>query len=186
MIGGYFNAQHNLWNRKSEYTNGKKITNWFQSYGDYYNISIFASKHPTCNRSFGGSHINLGFITTKSLSKTLMQSEPYSDHAALILKLSIEPEIAETRTIKNYRKSDWTKIRRNKGIELNTIQIQTMRNATMDEIETLIEKMMSIYNDTIEKYTPDLKIKRNELKLSNQIQRLLKEKKTLLRKKFRN
>lgn len=115
MIGGDFNAQHGIWNSKIECINGRKIAEWMQSYAQYYEISIYASANPTCKRSLNGTHIDFGMISTSieivnSQTKTTVLSEPYSDHAALIMKLKIEPKLIRTQTVKNYKKANWKRI----------------------------------------------------------------------------
>lgn len=182
MIGGDFNAQHGSWNSKNECTNGKIIAEWLQSYAEYHNISVYAAELPTCNRSLEGSHIDFGFISstieiTNCLSKTSIQSEPFSDHAALIMKLSIEPRRTQITTVKNYKKANWNRIQQYIKNKIDDLAIPTERNIPTLEIEHIVEYLTGIYNEAIDKYVPELKIRPDEVKLSNQTEKLLHQKK---------
>lgn len=65
LIGGDFNAKHTLWNNNTNCTNGKIISEWYETHKNIHNISIYTSQNPTCMRSIEGSHIDFGLISNE-------------------------------------------------------------------------------------------------------------------------
>lgn len=138
-----------------------------------------------------GSHIDFGFISssieitnTKSIKQ--IPSKPFSDHADLIMIIKTTPIVTNYIRIKNYKKAEWNKIQNYVSEKTNNTTIQTECNLSHSEIDSQTDKLTEIYNEAIEKYVPNINIKDEQIVLSNCTQRLIKEKKTILRKKFRN
>lgn len=116
IVGGDFISNHTLWNSEFISVNGLNIYDWFQTSKHTHNISLYTSKNPTCKRSINGSHIDFGFMSSSieilnCPSLTELPSEPYSDHAAIIMQIAIQPEIKKFEEIKNYKKANWTKLK---------------------------------------------------------------------------
>lgn len=188
IIGGDFNSHHRSWNSEFNCANGKRIYEWYQSYRNEFNIELYAAKDPTCTRSASGSNIDFGFMSASiqmenSARKTQMPSELNSDHAAIIMKISIRPVIKEPLMIKNFKQTNWKKF--SAFIEKEII-IPTTRNLSCVEIDQHVKSLSDVYNDAIEKCVPKIKITSDQNMLSFHSINLLKEKKSLLRKKHRN
>lgn len=191
IIGGDFNAHHQFWNDKQNCINGKAIYEWFLAHKNNYNIDLYASENPTCMRSTDGSHIDFGFISssieiTNSACKTKLSSELYSDHAAITLKINIQPTEKEQIVIKNYKQTNWQRFKAFIELKTNVLNIPVNRNLNKNEIDENIKKLNEIYSEAIEKFVPCIKIINRENILSFHSIKLLKKKKSLLRKKHRN
>lgn len=191
LIGGDFNAHHSEWNSDNNCVNGKAIYEWLNTHKDTFNISLYASKNPTCMRTAKGSHIDFGFISnsieiTNAPNIRHLPNIPFSDHAAIVLKLKIKPTTIEYIPIKNYKKTNWSRFNQFIETELNQIHVKTESNMTCDEIDSITNQITSLYNKAIDKFVPNIKIRNEPTQLSNQSLTLIREKKTLLRKKHRN
>lgn len=121
VVGGDFNSHHQLWNSKINSQNGINIADWYEMHKNEYEIALYASKEPTCSRSVNGSHIDFGFLssaieTTSNINQ--LPSEPFSDHAAIILQITIDPTEITYNDIKDYKRANWPMI-------ISTIESQT-------------------------------------------------------------
>lgn len=187
IIGGDFNSHHSEWNSDRQCSNGRAIDDWYQTNKDSYNISIYASKNPTCMRTALGSHIDFGFISnqieiTNAPNNKNLPSTLYSDHAAIVMKIKIAPATKLYTSIKNYKNTKWTQLNRYVESKINEINIHKFSNMSCDDIDALTSKINEIYTSAIDKYVPNVKICSDSMKLSNRSLKLIKEKKTLLRK----
>lgn len=66
------------------------------------------------------------------------------------------------------------------------MSIVTNRNLNQNEIDNFTQRLNEIYNDAINDHIPNIKIRADSIELSSHSLALLKEKKSLLRKKYRN
>lgn len=191
LIGGDFNSKHNAWNNNNNCSNGRVINEWYETNKQTYNISIYTSRNPTCIRSTDGSFIDFGFISSdlnmeNATNRTKLNSELFSDHAALFINLKVEPELIEPIYIQNFKQSKWPQMKKYIHNEISKINIPIERNLSKYEIEEYIETINEIYQNATKKYIPRIQIHTNTVQLSKQTLKLLKEKKKLLRKKHRN
>lgn len=149
LIGGDFNSKHTDWNNNTNCTNGKIISNWYETHKHIYNISIYTAKNPTCMRSSTGSHIDFGFISselnlTDTANKKQLKSELFSDHSAIFIPIQITPQKQETTYIKNYRKARWSLIKKYVESEISKINIPTEKNLNRQEIDFYIHEINNI------------------------------------------
>lgn len=191
LIGGDFNSKHTSWNNNTNCINGNKIHEWYETYKNTHNISIYTAQNPTCMRSVKGSYIDFGFISTElqianTTNRKKLESELFSDHTAIFINIQIQPEIQQHKYIKNYKQAKWTQMKRYVHNETTKINIPTERNINKQEIDEYIKKISEIYKNAIEKYIPNMKIPKDSPKLSEQTLKLIKAKKKLLRKKHKN
>lgn len=142
-------------------------------------------------RSTEGSYIDFGFISSELnimnvANRTQLNSELFSDHAAIFINLNIEPEMIEPIYIQNYTQTKWPQMKRYIHKEITKIKIPTERNLNKHEIENYIELINKIYENATKKFIPNIEIHTRTIKLSNKTLKLIKEKKKILRKKHRN
>lgn len=133
-------------------------------------------------RSTEGSFIDFGFISTElniinTGTRKQLNSELFSDHAAIFLNINIEPVTKEPLYIKNYQQAKWTKMQSYINKEITKMNIPTQRNMSKNEINNHTEKVNKIYQDAINKFIPNIQINSNTIKLSNQTLKLIKTKK---------
>lgn len=88
---------------------------------------------------------------SNNVSKTQLENVPFSDHAAIILIISIQPNEAAIDTIKNYSKANWPKLQSFIEHKTNQLNIPTNRHVSAFEIESITEKISDIYNEGINK-----------------------------------
>lgn len=145
-------------------------------------FKIYASKNTTCSRSLNGSHIDFGFISShieiiNTTNIKQLTSEPFSDHAAIFLEISIKPAEIKYTNVKNFSKANWPMLLSAIETQIGQVSISTVRNLSASEIENYTEKITQIYNETIDKFIPNIRIKSDSIQLSNHSLALLKEKK---------
>lgn len=191
IIAGDFNAHHTLWNDKKICPEGKSIANWYNINGTAKNIKIYASKEPTCHRTNSGSFIDFGFTIgeikiTNDYNIKELPSAIFSDHSAIIFKIECTPNTKQTEIIKNYSQANWKDMEKYVNEKIITVKIPTNNNINETQIEKYASEINKIYKEAIDKFIPNIKISDGLIVLSSQSQKLLKEKKTLQRKKFRN
>lgn len=185
IIAGDFNAHHTAWNDTNVCENGRKIYEWYTEQTTEYKINIIAAKEATCYRAKNGSNIDFGFLVGNISSKGYASIDQFSDHAALIHVINAKTQTEKNITIKNYNKTNWKSLNRYLDKEITEINIPTNEILSKQNIDTYVNKIKSIYGTAIVKYVPEIKIKNKTIILSVKSMKLIKEKKTLLRQRFR-
>lgn len=191
IIGGDYNAHHKEWNEQYSCTNGKNIYNWYETNKNINKLNLYAAENPTCFRSVPGTYVDFGIYSDElkiinSNNNKKMQSERFTDHAAIVIEMECTPEQISTNIIKDYSKTNWTELKTYINEKIKSVKIPLNKNLNTNEIDAYATIMNNIYNTSIEKYVPELKIPDGLIILSKKSQQLLKEKQKIMRKKDRN
>lgn len=190
MIAGDFNSHHPKWGDRNECMNGKILLDWYET-NHSMNIKTYSSKYPTCHRSELGSFIDFGFLFgdisfANNENFNEMKSDTFSDHSAVFIEIRVKPLHKKNVTIKDYTKADWSRLKIFINVKLNALNIPSNSNITHLQINDFTKKLNEIYAEAIDTFIPNLELRSDLIKLSNKSEKLLKEKKKLLRKKHRN
>lgn len=193
VIGGDFNAHAPLWGGSTICTNGKEIDEWFHLNKNTLKMSILGSKKPTCNVSASGSFIDFAIlsdnlnVTNCDIGNKLPSRNIFSDHAVIFLNINCEPvKLTIPSKIKMFKKTNWKKFNSFIDHKIINLNIPLECNMFPQQIDDTCASIEAIFKEAVEKLVPEIEISNANVDLSKKSLNLLKEKKRLMRKRYRN
>lgn len=194
IIGGDFNALHEMWNIGNRNPSGIRLSQWLQS--NTLDLLLLKTKDPTFHRSNYSSTLDLFLVSFDT--DVLFPPGPVdmlevldypSDHRAVKLQVNIDSHLVKTvpKKIPNYSATDWRMFKDTLDTKLLDLKVPNHRNMTCTEIDDSIEKLTSAFQSTIAEIVPVVVLhQRNQFPLPQNIIDLIKHRKRLRRKWQRN
>lgn len=197
IIGGDFNAKHQLWSNKPKQTNtnGINMYNWYTNNCINLKINIVHSLLPTRNQGDSHTYLDL-FLVSDGISILYDQNTPNhlktidfeSDHCVVELKISTENKLqsVDPIIIPNYSQTNWRELRTSIDEKLDDIEIPIDRNMSPQEIDNTITELNTVMIKAIEMHVPKTTIKNTtNIPLPASITKLIDEKNKMRKKWFR-
>lgn len=193
VIAGDFNAHCATWGSKKICTNGRMINEWYNKNKPKYNIKIVSPAKPSCHSNGTNSYIdfaimsaNLNILNCDTNGK-LPSEEIFSDHSVIFMQIACDKILVNKPTsVKNFKKTNWFNFNKYVDEKINNLNIPVYRNISCVEIDSICANVENIFINAIKKFVPEIKIPYGKVELSTKSLKLIKEKKNLLRKKYRN
>lgn len=184
FIGGDLNAKHPSWGGAETDTRGRALANFLL---DCPNFEIFSSDIPTRPNCRSGSFIDV-FLRTPGLplenDNRFAKAYDYeSDHRSIEVVLILD-ELAsrEVRTFLNFDRMNINRFKGRIRDGLSNIPLPIDRNVSIQEIDTAVENLESVFRVAIDDSVP--KLKARSLALGNlppRILRFIRERKRICR-----
>lgn len=191
IMGGDFNARHELWFNNSRCASGTNLNEWLTHNGRVSGVKIAHTLQPTFYRGTYSSFLDFFLIDetliipSNTTTHNCLNILDYpSDHRAVELFISIDNELHRAPPIKIpiYSKTNWRTF--NEAIEegLVDVKVENLKNMTTVEIDTAIVKLTDVINNTMDTHIPKIEIRPdNNTPLPPQLIALIKEKNRLRR-----
>lgn len=193
VIGGDFNAHSPFWGGNKMCSNGRKLSDWFTANRDKYKMKIMAPAKPTCHSKNASSFIDFTILSEHlpilncDINGKLPSNEIFSDHSVIFLNIACDKiKMIEPVRIKNFKKTNWPAFNKYIDENVNNTNIPMCRNMSRTEIDNVCVCIENIFMSAIEQFVPEIKIRPSRVELSARSLKIIKEKKNLLRKKYRN
>lgn len=192
VIAGDFNAHCQLWGSNKICTNGKTISDWYNFNKSKYKMKISSPAKPSCHSNNSSSFIDFAImseelnIVNSDTNGKLPSDEIFCDHSVIYMQINCDNVImSKPSYIKNFKKTNWNfnAYIDEKIIDLN---IPIYRNMSCNEIDNVCMNIENIFKSAIKNFVPEIKIPTGKVELSTKSINLIKEKKRLMRKKYRN
>ena len=158
IIGGDFNAHHQLWSQNSTNQDnaGKTIAKWLQDQAILNNLEVIPTLEPTFYRKETGTYIDF-FITNvnrilfdKKYPNFAATHESFSDHRAIeIIITTKQPTLKEKYTIINFKKTIFPHFKSILDRESEDLQVPTNQNITNEEFEPFTLKITDIIDRAV-------------------------------------
>lgn len=111
----------------------------------------------------------------------------FSNHAAVVYRKNSNKLVANKKSmIKNFDKTMWTNFNAFIDDRINEINIPVNSNVNTNSIDVLATKLEEIFCEAVNKVVPNIEINCSIVNLSDQSKSLIKNKKSLLRKRLQN
>ena len=191
IIGGDFNAHHQLWSQNitNQDNAGKTIAKWLQDQAILNNFEVIPTVEPTFYRQETGTYIDF-FITNvnhilfdQNYPNFAITHESFSDHRAIEIIISTnQPTLKEKYSILNFKKTNIPHFKSILDRESQDIQIPTNQNITNEEIEAFTLKITESIDRAVKNAVPVQEIKNQGTKqLPDNILQLIKKKNEMRR-----
>lgn len=191
IIGGDFNARHQDWRNNKQCNSGLALANWLNTNNAFQEIMLVFSAEPTYYARQYSSHLDL-FIVSEELNIDYPIATPNmlaildypSDHRAveLIFDLHSPPVKMQPIVIPNFSQTNWKQFNTIIDNGINDINIVSSSNMSANQIDTAVEEITSLINNTVDAVVPKIEIRdRMQLLIPNDLKHLINEKNRLRR-----
>lgn len=193
VIAGDFNAHSMLWGSNKMCANGRMISEWFNTNESKFNMKIVSPAKPSCHSNNTDTFIDFAImshnlcITNGDINGKLPSDELFSDHSVIYMNINCDNILINKPTsIKNFKKTNWNNLNKYIDEKINDLNIPVYRNMSRSEIDSVCLNIENIFAEAIKSFVPEIEIPYGKVELSTKSTKLIKEKKRLLRKKYRN
>ena len=170
--------------------NGRLLNKWILN-NNNCNTEILKTKTHTCERNLSKSYIDLVIINDKMKVKfdndlKLINTRKYeSDHLAIEMYVVTDkkPLNIEEKIVCNFAKANMPKLIKFLEKNIENVELPTEDNASNKQIDSAVENLNNVLEEAIKKYISVEKgSKIDEVQLSQQTLKLIKEKKNAKKK----
>lgn len=193
ILAGDFNAHNPLWGSLNVCTNGRTICDWFSTNKNKFKMTIKSPKNPSCSAGQNGSFIDFAIlseslnITNCDSSNRLPSIDIFADHSVIFIEINrIRVQNEESLKFKNFKKTNWSRFNEYIDEKLINLKMPIHHNIHNEKIDEICLEIENIFKSAVEKFVPEYKVPYDKIELSRKSQSILKEKKRLMRRKYRN
>lgn len=193
VIAGDFNAHCPIWGSNKMCTNGRSVCEWYNANKSKYKMKIVAPTKPSCNSGGTSSFIDFAIISDDlqllncDINGKLPSDEIFSDHSVIFMQIACDKiQTIKPTSFKNFKKTNWINFNKYVDRKINDLNIPLYRNMSRYEIDNVCNGIENIFASAIKTFVPEIKIPHGKVELSTKSTNLIKEKKKLMRKKYRN
>lgn len=194
IIGGDFNALHEMWKNTNRNPSGIRLSQWLQS--NALDLRLLTTKHPTFHRSNYSSRLDLFLVSPDTdvqfppgpVDELEVLDYP-SDHRAVKLRINIDSRLTKVipKKFPNYNATDWRMFKDTLDSKLRDLNVPNHRNMSPTEIDDSIDQFTSAIRSTIAEIVPVVALhRRNQIPLPQNIIDLINNRKRLRRRWQRN
>lgn len=191
VIGGDFNARHQDWRNPIRCNSGTALANWISTNGVFLNLQLVFSAEPTYYKGNYTSHLDFFVISDECniifpvITPNMLSILDYpSDHRAveLIIDLQCSPIRSQPIVFPNFNQVDWKLFNRTIDAGISEINISNNCNMTTFQIDTAVQDITLLINDTVDKVVPKATIRnRMTFSIPHDLQHIINEKNRLRR-----
>lgn len=191
VIAGDFNAHCQTWGSEKMCMNGKLISEWYNNNQSKHNMKIVSPAKPTYHSNNTSSFIDFAIISDNfnvsncDINGKLESREIFSDHSVIFMQIDCDKIlINKPISIKNFKKTNWSKFNKFVDEKINDLNIPVYRNMCRSEIDSVCTNIERIFINATKIFVPEIQISSCKVELSAKSLKLVKKKKDIDEKKI--
>lgn len=194
IIGGDFNAKHELWSNSKKCPNGELLYDWYTTNFNCDDFSIEFTREPTRKGLHNSSFLDIFFVSNRlkihypNPDNLLDVVDGISDHVGVKMIVDLNSKVSKKAPIlsPNFGKTNWNRFNHYLNEKMSALDIPEDRNMTISELDNVSHQLNDVLKDTIENCVPKISHRPDQFQLDETTLKLIKCRKTFRRNYYRH